>query len=83
MAFDFLQFFSRSPRQDETLGAKTLVVKTHRCPQNHRCPSVAACPFGALSQTGYQAPVIDYAKCTGCGKCTRYCMPRALAMERS
>ncbi len=82
MAFDFLKFFSRGAKLDETLGAKTLIIKTHRCPQNHRCPSVEACPFGALSQKGNRAPVIDYDKCTGCGKCTRYCMPRALVMQR-
>jgi len=83
MAFDFMQFFSPRTKQDETPGEKTLVVKTQRCPQNHRCPSVSACPVGALSQVGYAAPVIDYEKCTLCGKCRRYCMPRALVMERA
>ena len=83
MAFDFMQFFGKSPKKHEEPGEKTLVIKTHRCPQNHRCPSVSACAFGALSQVGNKAPVIDYEKCTGCGKCTRYCMPRALVMERA
>ncbi len=83
MAFDFMQFFSTSSKKNEAPGEKTLIVKTHRCPENHRCPSVSACHFGALSQVGYAAPVIDYEKCTGCGKCTRYCMPRALVMERA
>ncbi len=82
MAFDFMQFFGTSPKKHEEPGEKTLVVQKHRCPQNHRCPSVSACPFGALSQTGYAAPVVDYKKCTGCGKCTRYCMPRALVMKK-
>lgn len=82
MAFDFMQYFATTPKTEQT-GERHLTVKAQRCPQNHRCPSVAICPFGALSQTGYAAPVIDYTKCTGCGKCTRYCMPRALVMERS
>ncbi|MDY0288167.1 MAG: 4Fe-4S binding protein [Sphaerochaeta sp.] len=82
MAFNFLKLFSPRSNNDEALTEKTLVVRTSRCPQNHRCPSVASCPFGALSQKGNRAPVIDYSKCTACGKCTRYCMPRALVMER-
>ena len=82
MAFNFMQFFSAKGKQEDAPGEKTLVVRKARCPQNHRCPSVSACKFGALSQKGYAAPVIDYKKCTSCGKCTRYCMPRALVMER-
>ena len=83
MAFTFMQFFGTRAKKNKDLGEKTLAVKKQRCPQNHRCPSVSACPFGALSQVGYAAPVIDHDKCTGCGKCTRYCMPRALVMERA
>lgn len=82
MAFSFMQFFSSKATQGNAPGEKILVVKKQRCPQNHRCPSVSACPVGALSQKGHAAPVIDYKKCTSCGKCTRYCMPRALVMER-
>lgn len=82
MAYNFFRYFSKGSRQDGTSGEKTLAVRKRRCPENHRCPSVPACPFGALSQSGHQAPVIDYDKCTGCGKCTRYCMPRALVMQR-
>jgi len=82
MAFDFMQFFTNH-KEEKLSGEKHLSVNKHRCPQNHRCPSVSACKFGALSQKGYAAPVIDYDKCTGCGKCTRYCMPRALVMARS
>ena len=82
MAFDFMQFFTNRDKQKEAPGVRTLAVRKNRCPQNHRCPSVSACPVGALSQTGYAAPVIDHKKCTSCGKCTRYCMPRALVMEK-
>ncbi|HKL58686.1 MAG TPA: 4Fe-4S binding protein [Sphaerochaeta sp.] len=82
MAFNFMQFFSPRGNQEAAHGERTLVVRKARCPQNHRCPSVLACPVGALSQKGHAAPVIDYEKCTSCGKCVRYCMPRALVMER-
>ena len=51
----------------------TIQVIKERCPQNHACPSVRICPNGALSQQGYNAPVVDEAKCTMCGKCIRYC----------
>jgi len=56
----------------------TIRVIEHRCPQNHRCPSLRVCPMGALSQTGYNAPVVDDEKCMDCGKCVRYCPTGAL-----
>ena len=43
--------------------SKILNIKTDNCPQNHPCPAVKVCPVGALSQTDYNAPVIDRAKC--------------------
>lgn len=63
-------------------GARKLVVKIQRCPQNHQCPAIHVCPAGALSQVGVLAPVVNYNLCTECGKCTRYCFPRALVMEK-
>lgn len=51
----------------------TIQVVKQRCPQNHPCPSVRVCPVGALSQRGFDAPVVDEAKCTNCGRCIRYC----------
>lgn len=51
-----------------------------RCPANHPCPSVRICPAGALSQNGYDAPTVDYAKCTRCAKCVRYCPRGALKL---
>ncbi|MDE6143072.1 MAG: RnfABCDGE type electron transport complex subunit B [Muribaculaceae bacterium] len=39
---------------------------------------VSACPFGAISiREGEILPVVDYSKCTGCGKCVETC-PRHL-----
>lgn len=53
-------------------------VKVNRCPQNHSCPSVNICPVGALKQNGFAAPTVDEEKCTGCGKCVRFCPMGAL-----
>lgn len=53
-------------------------VVESRCPQNHPCPSIRVCPYGALSQQGYGAPVVDVEKCTDCGKCVRSCPTGAL-----
>ncbi len=61
---------------------KKLVVHNHRCPQNHKCPSVQACPTGALKQKGCKVPTVDRNLCTNCGRCSRYCMPGALRMEK-
>ncbi len=51
----------------------SVIINEKRCPQNHPCPSVKVCPYGALSQSGYNAPVVDAAKCRDCGKCIRFC----------
>ena len=50
-----------------------LTIDKERCPQNHRCPLLRVCPVEAITQNGYDLPVIDEAKCIECGKCTRYC----------
>ncbi|MEI8217230.1 MAG: 4Fe-4S binding protein [Eubacteriales bacterium] len=56
-------------------------VVESRCPSNHPCPSIRVCPVGALKQNGYDAPTIDYDKCTSCGKCVRYCPMKALVLQ--
>ena len=56
---------------------KKLEIRKENCPQNHKCPAVKACPVGALSQTDFSAPVIDYEKCIGCGKCASVCPKKA------
>jgi Fe-S-cluster-containing hydrogenase component 2 len=60
---------------------KTLIVNKSRCPQNHPCPSVKVCPVGALSQKGFNAPIVDMSKCIQCGKCVKFCPMRALSLE--
>lgn len=63
------------------MNNKTLIVKKLSCPQNHSCPSVRVCPVGALSQKGYNAPVVDMDKCITCGKCVNFCPKKALVLE--
>lgn len=62
---------------------KKLVVVADKCPQNHPCPSVRVCPVGALSQTGFGAPVVDHNKCIKCGKCADFCPQMALVLQES
>ncbi len=58
---------------------KLNVIK-ERCPQNHKCPSVGICPVGALSQNGFDAPIVDEEKCIECSKCSRFCPMKALVL---
>ena len=60
---------------------KKLIIKTENCPQNHPCPAVKVCPVGALSQNGFDAPIIDCEKCIRCGKCSNFCPKKALVLE--
>ncbi len=78
----FKDFFSFSKHSNLDKENRTLFVNKNRCPQNHRCPSIQVCPVKALSQKGFAAPTVDLNKCTGCGKCTRYCFPRALVLQK-
>lgn len=59
----------------------SLKVITANCPQNHPCPSIRVCPVGALSQEGFDAPVVDETKCTSCGACARFCPMSALRLD--
>jgi Fe-S-cluster-containing hydrogenase component 2 len=67
--------------QAQSTEKKELTVIKARCPQNHPCPSVRVCPTGALSQTGYAAPVVHADSCTSCGKCVRFCPMKALVLQ--
>lgn len=60
---------------------KKLLVHQERCPKNHPCPAVRVCPVGALSQNGFDAPVVDYELCIACGKCSDYCPMGALELS--
>ncbi len=60
---------------------KLLIIKTENCPQNHKCPAIKVCPVGALSQIGFEAPLIDSEKCIKCGKCSKFCPKKALILQ--
>lgn len=60
---------------------RVLKIVEERCPKNHKCPSVRICPVGALSQEGFNAPVVDKEKCIKCGKCSNFCPKNALILE--
>ncbi len=62
------------------MSNKIIKVSASRCPENHACPSVRVCPVGALSQKGNKAPLVDYDKCTKCGKCVKFCPMRAISL---
>ena len=60
---------------------KKLKILIENRPQNHKCPAVKVCPVGALSQDGFNAPIVDYDKCIKCGKCSNFCPKKALVLE--
>ncbi len=60
---------------------KKLDIILKNCPQNHKCPAVNICPVGALSQEGFNAPIIDHNKCIKCGKCSNFCPKKALVLK--
>lgn len=51
----------------------TITLNEKRCPKNHACPVLRICPVNAITQSGFDAPIIDKGKCTNCGLCTRFC----------
>ena len=59
-----------------------IAVNVHACPQNHPCPAVQYCPVGAIVQSSiFEAPHIEYDKCTECAACTRVCRVFSLAKD--
>lgn len=50
-----------------------IVIDERRCPQNHPCPARRICPVGAITQNGFDLPVVDEEKCIKCKKCVMYC----------
>lgn len=68
-------------KKQENISEKSLTVNKNRCPQNHPCPSVKVCPVDALSQNGFDAPIINQDKCIKCGKCVKFCPMKAIKFE--
>ena len=55
-----------------------ITIDKNKCPQNHRCPSIAVCPVGAISQNGYELPIINQELCVECGECIKFCPRKAI-----
>jgi len=55
-----------------------ITIDKNKCPQNHSCPSIAVCPVGAISQNGFELPIINQELCVECGKCINFCPKRAI-----
>ena len=55
-----------------------VIIEQSLCPQNHPCPAVRVYPVHALTQNGYEAPLIDATKCVDCKRCIRVCPMGAL-----
>lgn len=55
-----------------------ITIDKNKCPQNHRCPSIAVCPVGAISQNGFELPIINQKLCGECGKCINFCPRKAI-----
>lgn len=55
-------------------------VNKNSCPQNHPCPSIRVCPVGAITQKGFEAPLIDSGKCIKCKKCVMFCPMGAISV---
>ncbi len=51
----------------------SISVQGERCPQDHPCPAIRFCPVRAISQDGFQAPVVDQVLCINCGRCLQVC----------
>lgn len=55
-----------------------IIVDHKICPQNHPCPAVKVCPVGAITQKGFDAPLIEEEKCIVCENCVMFCPMGAL-----
>lgn len=63
--------------------ASKLFIDSDCCPQNHHCPSVDVCPTSALTQTDFDAPVVDYDVCIACGLCADTCPRRVIMLTET
>ena len=71
---------SKSSLNEINTDKKLKVIK-NRCPQNHPCPSMRVCKPGALTQKGFEAPIVNQDLCIQCGKCVAFCPKGAIILE--
>lgn len=64
-------------------------IKTELCDGNPWCPSMRSCPAGAITVKESRGFAIfkkvtlqvEEDKCTGCGKCVKYCAHKAVKIS--
>ena len=52
-------------------------VNPEKCPQDHICPMIKRCPAKAISQNGFDLPLVDNKKCIKCYFCMNNCPKKA------
>ena len=52
-------------------------ILKEKCPKDHICPMINLCNQKAVSQKGFDAPIIDHKKCIGCMVCVQRCPYKA------
>jgi ferredoxin len=57
-------------------------VNSQKCPQDHICPMIRQCPKKAISQNGFDAPVVDTQKCIECMFCVNHCPYKAFEVKK-
>ena len=55
-----------------------LLIDPIKCTQDHKCLVLNFCPSLAISQIGYNMPIVDAKKCFECRNCTYYCPNEAI-----
>jgi ferredoxin len=55
-----------------------IIIDKNKCPQDHQCPAIAVCPQKAISQHGFDLPVVDQDLCINCKKCVKFCPKGAI-----
>lgn len=82
--------YNREEKQLMNAKSKTGKAKLYpeRCDGNPWCPSMRACPTGAIKVKESKGFIIkkvtlelEEDKCTGCGKCVKYCAHGAIKIQ--
>lgn len=59
-------------------------IDTNICQREEECVASLSCPIGAISRTtedsGFGPSQVDDRRCLGCGKCIRFCTPKAISL---
>lgn len=59
-----------------------IIIDKNKCPQNHKCPAINFCPVQAITQNGFDLPIVNHELCINCKKCVRFCPGRAIQYKK-